>query len=89
MSIDYSGAVFAKRLASVRSDLGLSQDELASKVGVSKDTIMNWERGSNTPRLDTACRLADVLQCAIDDLVKPFPATRSGLVSLPDIVLAN
>ena len=89
MSINYSDEVFAKRLASVRAEAGLTRDDLAAKVGVSKDTSTNWEQGNNTPRLDTACRLADVLKCAVDDLVRPFPATRSGLVSLQDVVLAG
>ena len=89
MAINYSDEVFAKRLVSIRTSRSMSQADLASAACVSKDSVKNWEQGMNTPRLDAVCRLADALQCAVDDLVKPFPATRSELVSLPDVVLAN
>lgn len=81
MTIDYTDAVFAKRLASIRTDRKMSQADLAEAAGVSKDSIINWECGRCTPHLDAACKIADVLGCAIDDLVRPFPATMSELVS--------
>ncbi len=81
MTIDYTDAVFAKRLASIRTDRKMSQADLAEAAGVSKDSIINWECGRCTPRLDAACKIADVLGCALDDLVRPFPATMSELVS--------
>lgn len=79
MSINYTDEVFAKRLADVRGNRKMSQADLAKRVGISKDTIINWEQGRNTPRLDLACALADALGCALDDLVRPFPATLSEL----------
>ena len=76
---DYSDGVFSERLRAVRLDRKMSQDELAEAAGVSKDAVKRWEAGANTPGLDSACALADALGCTLEDLVRPFPATRSEL----------
>ncbi len=87
MAINYTNAVFAKRLADIRGNRELSQADLASMVGVSKDSVINWEQGRNTPRLDMACKLADALDCSITDLVHQFPATQSDAAAFsPELV---
>ncbi len=40
-----------------RLDLGLLQWELAERIGVSKETVTNWELGRTTPREDLWGRL--------------------------------
>ena len=87
MAINYTNAVFAKRLTDIRGNREMSQADLAKAVGVSKDSIVNWEQGRNTPRLDVACKLADALECAITDLVYPFPATQSELASASPLAM--
>lgn len=78
----YQDSVFAKRLRAVRSDRGMTQDELADAAGVSRDSVRRWELGINTPGLDAACALADALACSVDDLARPFPATASELAAM-------
>ena len=51
-----------------RSDLDWSQNELANRVGVSRQTIIAIEKGRYDPRLTLAFRLAEVLGCRVDDL---------------------
>lgn len=77
MANDYTDELFGKRLAAIRRDRGMSQGELAERAGCSKDSIKRWELGLNTPALDSAAAIADVLGCMIDDLVHPFPVTSS------------
>lgn len=79
MTHDYSDEVFAKRLCSIRRDRDMTQEELADRIGCSRFTVKTWEGGKATPRLDYACAIADVLGCTVEDLVTPFPATRSEL----------
>ena len=50
---------------------GLSQEELAQRTGVSRQTINAIERGRYDPRLGLAFRLAQVLECRVDELFTP------------------
>lgn len=51
-----------------RKELGLSQEELADRTGVSRQTINALERGRYEPRLALAFRLANELSCRVDEL---------------------
>lgn len=53
-----------------RRKIGLSQIELAEKVGVSQANISQWESGVALPRADKLPVLAKALNCKIDDLFK-------------------
>ena len=58
-------------LARRRQAGGLSQEDLARVVGVSRQTIIAIERGRFEPRLALAFRLAGVFGCRIEDLFTP------------------
>ncbi len=48
----------------------LSQEQLASKLGVDRSTVAKWETGEAMPRADKLPELAKILGCTIDDLFK-------------------
>lgn len=50
---------FAKQLKELRIKKGLSQEELAEAVDVTKSSISKWENGTNTPDLTTTIKLAN------------------------------
>ncbi|MDE6504837.1 MAG: helix-turn-helix domain-containing protein [Clostridia bacterium] len=52
-----------------RIEKGLTQEELAKKVGVIKLTISNYETGTRFPRKPILDKLAAVLECQIADLI--------------------
>lgn len=52
-----------------RIALGMSQGELANKLGVSRVNISHWENGTTMPRTSKLTTLAEVLQCSVDDLL--------------------
>lgn len=52
-----------------RKMLGLTQNELASRSGVSRSTIARIETSNSFPNLRTVQKLAVVLGCTIDDLL--------------------
>ena len=56
-------------IASRRKLMGLTQEELAEKIGVSKSAIAKWETEESTPDLEMSGRLASVLEVSLDDLV--------------------
>lgn len=55
-------------LAALRAAAGLSQRELAEASGVKRSMINEIEGGRKTPSLGTAIKLADALDCTLDEL---------------------
>ena len=53
---------------SARKKAGLTQKELAEKMGVDQSAVSFWETGKRVPRGAKLLRLADVLDCTIDEL---------------------
>ena len=56
------------RLKLVRTELGLTQAELATRVGVSRKTIYTVENGGFVPSTTLALKLAAALGCKVEDL---------------------
>ncbi len=56
-------------LMTLRVNAGLSQDELAEKIGVPQQTIAFWERSGKTPRSEVLSPLADALGVSIEVLL--------------------
>ncbi len=59
-------------LKDLRILMGLTQEEVATKVGVSGLTYRRWEYGSSSPALKHIGKLADTLNCTSDELIKLF-----------------
>ena len=53
----------------IRKKYGYSQQELADRLSVTRQTISNWECGQGAPALDKAIELARIYQVSLDDLV--------------------
>ena len=54
-----------------RKELGLSQEELAKKCGVSRQTVNAIENNTSDPTLSLAFRLAQELELTVDALFHP------------------
>jgi len=61
-------AVLENRVREVRSDRGLTQQELADAVGVSRQSINSIEQGRYVPSLPLAMELARHFGLAVEDL---------------------
>lgn len=57
-----SGTVLGNKIATVRKRMGLTQSDLANKIGVSRVAITQFEKGSNRPSPDTLSKLSQVLE---------------------------
>lgn len=57
------------RLRERRESLKISQIELAEKVGVTQNTISQWETGSRRPNIDMLVKLTEVFGCTADELL--------------------
>ncbi|MCI9157122.1 MAG: helix-turn-helix transcriptional regulator [Lawsonibacter sp.] len=59
-----------ERLRTVRSEHALSQEELAERLDVSRQTICKWERGTSRPSADNLTALSEVYGIPVDALLK-------------------
>lgn len=56
-------------IARLRKVRGLTQIELAKKIGVTTRAIQNYESGTRVPRIDVVTKIANALEVDVDDLV--------------------
>ena len=57
-----------KNIMNLRKKGGLSQEELAEKVGVARQTISKWELGETSPDLKQAKELSKIFKVSLDEL---------------------
>ena len=55
----------------MRTAMGLTQDNLAEKLGVSRQTIISLEKGRYNPSLILAFKIAKLFKCRIEDVFNP------------------
>lgn len=67
----------ADRLCAYRKNAGLSQEELAEKIGVSRQAVSKWERAEASPDTDNLILLAKVYGVTLDDLLNSDPGMPS------------
>lgn len=60
---------FGENLRNRRKMWGIKQNELADMVGVSVNSLVNYEKGYSFPSILVAAELAKALYCTIDYLV--------------------
>ncbi|CAG5081292.1 hypothetical protein CRYO30217_01584 [Parvicella tangerina] len=60
---------FGKKIAALRKELKLSQTELAKKLNTSVSVISRYERDEMTPGIDTAKKIADLLNTSVGYLI--------------------
>ena len=61
---------FATRLRQAREQSGLTQQDLAEKLGVTKSAIGNYENGVSSPKWDVLLKIFDILQVEPNFLYK-------------------
>ena len=59
-----------KQIKKFRQDLKLSQEELANKIFVTRQTISNWENGKNYPDVNSLVMLRQLFNTSLDILIK-------------------
>ena len=65
MIYDFKG----NKIIELRNEKGVSQQELASKIGTSQANVSRWEKGIITPSVLECWKLADFFEVSIDFLV--------------------
>ena len=70
--------MISANLNTLRRQRGYSQEEVAEKIGVSRQAVAKWERGETVPDLDNTMALAELYGVSLDDLVN-YQAKKEGL----------
>jgi AbrB family looped-hinge helix DNA binding protein len=70
--------MFKDNLVYLRKMKGMSQENLAAQLNVTRQTLSKWEIGEAFPDIEKSKRLADILEVSLDDLVS-FDASSEGL----------
>jgi transcriptional regulator with XRE-family HTH domain len=60
---------FNNKLYELRKKKGLSQEELANRLNVSRQTISKWEVGDSTPDMEKLAAISELFQVSLDELV--------------------
>lgn len=61
---------FNNRFYTLRKQSGLSQEELANRLNVTRQTISKWEVGDSTPDMEKLIAISDLFNVSLDELVK-------------------
>ena len=62
--------IFADKLKKERKEKGWSQEELAEKLFVSRQSVSKWENGLNYPSIEIIIKLSDLFGVTIDELLR-------------------
>lgn len=66
------------RIQSLRKSKGISQEELADKIGVSRQAVSKWESEQSTPDIDKIILLSEYFETTTDYLLKGIEPTKQS-----------
>jgi transcriptional regulator with XRE-family HTH domain len=69
---------FHNKLYNLRKQKGLSQEELANRLNVSRQTISKWEVGDSTPDMENLIAISDLFEISLDELVMDKASVHTG-----------
>lgn len=69
--------VFAEKLYKIRREAGMSQEQLAEKLGVSRQSVSKWEAGTSMPELSKILQISELFLVTTDYLLKESEERRN------------
>lgn len=76
-----------QKIADLRKRMGLTQDELASRLNISPQAVSKWENGRTMPELSLLVELAEILDSIIDAILFPDNAHPAANANFEHILL--
>ena len=83
MSLDFS------MLKAYRKKNGYTQDDIAEKLGVSRQAVAKWERGESVPDIESVVSLAGIYGVTVDLLIKNSQSSENGQQYMFGLVKLN
>ena len=71
--------MFKDNLVQMRKILQMTQEDIAERVGVTRQSVAKWESGESIPDLEKSKLLADIFGVSLDDLANYEPEENFGL----------
>ena len=78
-----------KQIKEHRQEAHLSQEELANRVYVSRQTISNWENDKSYPDVNSLVLLSEIFQISLDNLIKGDIEVMKDVIQKEEIVKMN
>ena len=78
-----------KKIMTMRNEKNLSQEQLAEKLNVTRQTISNWENGKFYPDIDSLVNLSKFFNVSLDVLLSYDDKVLDYLKDITDIVKSN
>lgn len=60
---------FGQRITNLRKEKGLTQNDIAEKIGVTSQAVSKWENDQATPDIDILIKLSDIFEISLDELL--------------------
>ena len=74
------------RLYQLRKQRGFSQEELASRLNVSRQTVSKWEVGDSTPDMEKLAAMSELFDVSLDQLVLGKEAPQGEIPAKSELV---
>ena len=75
--------MFHDNLVTLRKIKNMTQEDIAEKIGVSRQSVAKWETGETVPDLDKCKMLAEIFEVSLDDLANYEPEDSMGMALPP------
>ena len=79
----------SSQIKKYRTELGLSQEELAEKVYVTRQTVSNWETGKSYPDIHSLLLLSTLFDLSLDQLIKGDLETMKEIINEQEVKKFN
>lgn len=80
---------FNNKLYNLRKQKRLSQEELANRLNVSRQTVSKWEVGDSTPDMEKLIAISDLFEISLDELVMDKAPAHVGETSTKSEIVSE
>ena len=77
------------KIKEARNGAGLTQNQAAEKIMVSRQTISNWENGKTMPDIVSVIKMSDLYHISLDELLKGDQKMTEHLAESTNVVKSN
>jgi len=78
-----------KNIKKIRTELNMTQEELAEKISVTRQAVSNWETEKTQPDIETLERISEVLGVTIEELIYGKQKSSQGTLEKGKDVMLN
>lgn len=83
----------AEKLKSIRKQAGMSQEQLAEKLGVSRQAVTKWETDAGIPDVENVIAISALFDISIDELLSNEKGAKNRLIiclkASPSMILTS